>query len=311
MTSIRVSALALVALVCACWAAAARAPKLPTVQTVHRVAVEPGRRLLFVGDVHGMYAPFRMLLAEAGPDTDTTVVLLGDFLIRGPNSTAMAHYLLTNAHADCVLGNNDISVLFAAANPGRIEHFNRQLESGHVDAADFRAVKFSSEAFLPPTAVKPDHVRVAAELGRRTCAKLAARCSALTRYDLPSGDTVFAAHAGLLPGAWDAPRVYDLAWMKYVDPDDWKRTAKHPFPGAVRWTELWDVPGAPAHASVVYGHDANRGITLEHRTSGIDGACARGGQLAALDYRVSAGGYERALHVVNCSDYVTPGYPAK
>ncbi|AAS50590.1 ABL181Wp [Eremothecium gossypii ATCC 10895] len=308
MIIIRLSALVLMATLLVSCAATTCPLPLPVVETVRQVTMGPGQRILFVGDVHGMYDQFHKLLAQAGTDADTTVVLLGDFLTRGTNPKGMLHYLLTNSHADCVLGNNDIAVLFAAANPDRIKLFNRQLKSDHVNASDFCAIEFSSGAFLPPTTIKKEHVRVAAELGLSACAQLAARCSALTRYDLPSGDTVFAAHAGLLPGAWHAPRVYDLAWMKYVDPDDWDRTAKDEFEGAVRWTDLWECPATPPNVSVVYGHDAKRGLTLANHTLGLDGACVAGGQLAALDYHVSVGGYKRTLHVVSC-DYVTGGYP--
>ncbi|KAJ6260690.1 hypothetical protein Dda_4919 [Drechslerella dactyloides] len=87
---------------------------------------------------------------------------------------------------------------------------------------------------------------------------------------------------------------------------------KVPTPGrkGVHWSRLWNdyqfdtVKRAAGKAlTVVYGHDARRGLELRKYTKGLDTNCVRGGRLTAL---VVKGGKKGGTHVVSvpCRKYL-------
>lgn len=55
-------------------------------------------RLLAVGDIHGCLAPLRRLLHLVAPKPQDTIVFLGDYVDRGPDSRGVIDFLLKFAH---------------------------------------------------------------------------------------------------------------------------------------------------------------------------------------------------------------------
>lgn len=53
-----------------------------------------GGRLLAVGDIHGHLDRLEALMAEVAPAPDDTVVFLGDYIDRGPDSRGVIEYLI-------------------------------------------------------------------------------------------------------------------------------------------------------------------------------------------------------------------------
>jgi serine/threonine protein phosphatase 1 len=62
----------------------------------HREESPP--RLLAVGDIHGCLDPLRKLLRKVQPKRQDTIVFLGDYVDRGPDSRGVIDFLLKFAH---------------------------------------------------------------------------------------------------------------------------------------------------------------------------------------------------------------------
>ena len=63
-----------------------------------------------------------------------------------------------------------------------------------------------------------------------------------------------------------------------------------------------DVSIESTRTTVIYGHDAKRGLQVHKYTKGLDSACVRGGKLTALV--ISAGGAQEIFQV-DCQQYDT------
>jgi serine/threonine protein phosphatase 1 len=73
----------------------------------------PGR-LLAIGDIHGCLPALETLLAAMGPQPQDTLVLLGDYVDRGPQTRGVIERLLTlneQCHMVPLLGNHDEMML--------------------------------------------------------------------------------------------------------------------------------------------------------------------------------------------------------
>jgi serine/threonine protein phosphatase 1 len=67
-------------------------------------------RLIAIGDIHGCLAALQAVWKAVAPQSDDTIVLLGDYIDRGPDSRGVLDFLLQNRSA-CrlipLLGNHD------------------------------------------------------------------------------------------------------------------------------------------------------------------------------------------------------------
>jgi Calcineurin-like phosphoesterase len=83
----------------------------------------PGRTIA-IGDIHGCSAALRALVAAIKPTADDTLVALGDYVDRGPDSRGVLDELLALAKR-CrlvpLLGNHEIMLLGALTDPYTIE----------------------------------------------------------------------------------------------------------------------------------------------------------------------------------------------
>lgn len=233
-------------------------------------------RLVFVGDVHGQYTELQHLVEDelGGLDERTTLVLLGDVVSKGPDSAQVVQYILDNRErVECVLGNHDLAVLFALVNPGLQQRHLLPLQIGDLQ-------------FIPQdlSKIKKMHHQIAQDLGFSKAKDWALHSSLALQFKLPTGETLYACHAGMLPGDFTdyTPSVHSLTEMKFVDPHNRHHTSKEKFPKAKHWYKLWDDVKEPT--TVLYGHDAKRGLNLRSHTKGLDSACVKGGQLSALQY---------------------------
>ena len=74
-----------------------------------------GKRLIFIGDVHGMLGPLKELLAKItfDPAAGDHVVFAGDMITKGPDSVGVVEYAM-NISASSVRGNHEDRILLAA-----------------------------------------------------------------------------------------------------------------------------------------------------------------------------------------------------
>ena len=59
----------------------------------HKIILKSGR-LLAIGDVHGCLKALKNLLNQVDPQSEDTVIMLGDYIDRGPDSKGVIDYLL-------------------------------------------------------------------------------------------------------------------------------------------------------------------------------------------------------------------------
>lgn len=106
-------------------------------------------RLIAIGDIHGCYTALRGLLSAIAPQPDDTLVLLGDYIDRGPDSRLVIDLLVklkrrTNVVA--VLGNHEEMMLNVLA--GQLDH-SVWFKYGGLATLD--SYQFNGDLdFLPP-----------------------------------------------------------------------------------------------------------------------------------------------------------------
>lgn len=77
-------------------------------------------RTIAIGDIHGCSAALRALIAAIAPEADDTLVPLGDYVDRGPDSRGVIDCIL-ELEKQCqvvpILGNHELMLLDALGNP--------------------------------------------------------------------------------------------------------------------------------------------------------------------------------------------------
>ena len=211
--------------------------------------LRPGRRIYAVGDMHGCADRLRALHAliaadlRSSPVPDTTLVHLGDYIDRGPDSAAVLRLAGQPAvPVDRVVnlaGNHEAMLLDALA--------------GHPDAASLW-VDNGGDATLESWGIPPAAAR---DTWRRRIPEhdLALLRGLATRH---ARDGYLFVHAGIRPGVpLDRQSDFDLQWMR------------EPF---LSWRD-------PLGVVVVHGHTMVRKPAIRANRIGIDTGAVRGGAL--------------------------------
>ena len=222
-------------------------------------AVPDGQRVYAVGDIHGCDNLFAALIDRIEADdaargaADTTIVLLGDLIDRGPASAAVverAHALVQRRKVRLLTANHEevlLAVLEGSLNALRF--FCRiggeeTIWSYGIKGDAYRSMSF--EELLPAVqAAVPDHHR----------ALLAA-----AEDQVQIGDYLFV-HAGIKPGIdLTAQKPSDLRWIR------------EPFLLDPRWHGVM----------VVHGHTITEAVDEHPNRIGIDTGAYASGRLTAI-----------------------------
>lgn len=116
-------------------------------KTMNLVQNLPAGGLDIVGDIHGEYEALQNLLRHLGYDshehapTGRTLVFVGDFCDRGPNSPAvlaLVQKLVKAGRAVAVLGNHEINLLRNSAKDGSAWFFKERAETDAVKYAPYQ-----------------------------------------------------------------------------------------------------------------------------------------------------------------------------
>ncbi len=184
-------------------------PQLPS------AAVPDGERVYAIGDIHGRADLFDQLLAMIAADdaerpaARTTLVLLGDFVDRGPDSRRVVEraMALHAEHGDRVrwlIGNHEEIFLKAlGGDPKIVRYFVRiggepTILSYGIDPVAYAAMEFDALAAILPTLVPQEHVRFL-DAGEDR---------------IVIGDYLFV-HAGIRPGIpVQGQQIGDLRWIR-------------------------------------------------------------------------------------------------
>lgn len=229
-----------------------RAPERPL------PAVPPGTRWYAVGDVHGRLDLFEELIAAIehddrdAPPADTTVVLLGDLVDRGPNSAgvvARARAWQAERRVRLLAGNHEEMFLYALEDIAVLRHFLRH--GGRQTALSYGIPR---EVYDSAT-MEELQARLAAAVPREDLRFL----SSAKNY-LVAGDYLFV-HAGIAPDVpLEQQEEHHLRWIRepFLDHE------------------------APHERFVVHGHTITDGIDERTNRIGIDTGAYKSGCLTAL-----------------------------
>ncbi len=229
-----------------------------------RPAIPAGQRVYAVGDIHGCLAQFKALAtaiarddAERGP-ADTTVILLGDLIDRGPDSAgviAFARQWQAERPVRILMGNHEEMFLDALADEDVLRHFLRfggreTALSYPIDAASYTAAELTEVRAMLHAAIPADDIAFITAFEDR----------------IAIGDYIFV-HAGLRPGVpINEQKVSDLRWIR------------GPF---LSHNESF----GPV---VIHGHTIFDGVEIKANRIGIDTGAYASGRLTALGLEATA-----------------------
>jgi hypothetical protein len=209
--------------------------------TVQR-AKERYPRVIAIGDVHGCIDELQDLLRKCDYRPGDLIVFLGDLVSKGPDSISVVQ-MARELGAIGVRGNHDFEVV----------RWHQAIKSG-----------------VDPPVVGSEHFHIASCLSKADMKWM---------YSLPwyiSSKELGAlfVHAGFVSGirlAKQNPRL--MMNMRSILPDG---TVTSKFFNNWPWARLWDGP-----QTVLFGHDADRGLQQYEHAIGLDTGCVYGGRLTA------------------------------
>jgi predicted phosphodiesterase len=163
-------------------------------------------RLIAIGDIHGCHAEFAELLERVSPAKEDRIVLLGDLINRGPDSTKVID-LARAANAISLLGNHELRLL----NYRRTKDRDFLKEN---DQETFSRLRAEDWSYLE---------------------------SMLLTYEVAELNTVFV-HGGFLPGEpWQKQPASVVTRIQVVDREGRPRK-RADYPVGPFWADLWSGP---------------------------------------------------------------------
>ncbi len=172
-----------------------------------------GQRVYAVGDVHGRLDLLTALIAQIASDdaareaADSRLILLGDYVDRGPDSAGVLRYirenLLPTGNVTLLRGNHEQYML--AAHDGNVEALTAWLRYGGWETLQSYGV---DEGAIE----QRSHLTIAAMQAAIPAADIELLRALEVQYR--SGDYFFV-HAGIRPGtALDAQSEQDMLWIR-------------------------------------------------------------------------------------------------
>lgn len=220
--------------------------------------IPTGQRVYAVGDVHGRLDLFTALIAAIESDDfargagDTTIVLLGDLVDRGPDSAgvvALARRLQMRRQVRIIAGNHEEMFLRSLDDVETLRHFLRY--GGKETALSYA---------IDPERYRDATLEEAQEMLRE--AVPAEDLAFIESFEdhVAIGDYLFV-HAGIRPGApIEEQRTGDLRWIR----------------------EPFLSHGDSHGAVVVHGHTITAEVEVRPNRIGIDTGAYESGRLTAL-----------------------------
>ncbi|EJU04568.1 Metallo-dependent phosphatase [Dacryopinax primogenitus] len=287
---------------------------------------DPTRRVIIVGDIHGMWKPFQELMNKVDYNSEKDILFhVGDVIAKGTDSDKVLKWLIDH-NIRGVRGNHDQKVIgwriwqdWVEAVPGgkqwlkRVEKFTHsEFTSQQVKHKESKADKMHRKQFAFPDdrdwVWSSEHYGIARKLTHEQYEYL---------LNLPltisfPGMKTHLVHAGILPHQLkeEKPDPWSLLNMRSVLSSG---AVSRKFDGTP-WTELFNhyqQSGEDAkkedREAVVFGHAAKLGLQVERWTLGLDTGCVYGRELTAVVINggdvdavdVNDTGHGRKVHVGN------------
>ncbi|CAG8468982.1 11663_t:CDS:2 [Ambispora gerdemannii] len=221
------------------------------------------KRLIFIGDVHGALKELDALLEKLDfSPTNDHLIFTGDLCAKGSDSLGVLRRV-RELGASSVRGNHDDKVV-------RWKGFLKSLE---VDNKEFEVNSVPKDL-----KIGTEHESMARDITEDLYETL---LSFPLILDIPEYN-LYVVHAGLLP---DIPLTdqspFDIMNMRNVKSDGTPTKQKHKGRG---WFDLWNQAQSQSGnpRTIIYGHDASRGLHIKKYTIGLDSGCGSGRELTAL-----------------------------
>ncbi|WP_440897955.1 metallophosphoesterase family protein [Amphibacillus sp. Q70] len=223
------------------------------------------KRILAISDIHGCYNELVQLLELCNyqPETDQ-LILLGDYIDRGPESKQAVEYVikLVEEGAVALRGNHD-QMFLDFLSSDHLKMMKLYLANGGISTLKNYVGLEHFQA-----GVTEDSLKAAKQLIKKTASEHVAFLTALPYYY--ETDKHLFIHAGIDPSL-----------------TDWRETSPHDMIW-IRQQFLYN--DHPHDFTVVHGHSPTQyirgkkddGVLFGNKKISIDGACAYGGQLNAL-----------------------------
>lgn len=254
-------------------------------------------RLIFVGDLHGMKEPFERLLAKVKFDraSGDRLVLVGDVVNKGTDNPGVVE-LAMELGAVAVRGNHDNAVLDAAGMTrfkDGVWLFEPAAPATPLDSADAQKPKPHSETTNS----------TAAELSATQLQWLASLPLILriktSPHHVSSLANIIVVHAGLVPGVpLDQQDPHAVMHLRSIVAQNGIFGASEDA-GDNGWAADWERAQLDLEESqrrtVVFGHDARRGLQVRKYSIGLDTGCVYGKQLSALVLTIAESGIEHCI----------------
>jgi len=200
-------------------------------------------RVIVIGDVHGCIDELERLLRNVNYAPGDQVIFLGDLVAKGPASLEVVQ-LAREIKARSCRGNHDHKVI----------SWRSAAEQGVRAAED----------------IPPEHQKIAESMPDADYKWLVGNPWLIT---YPAMKMIFV-HAGIESGlALSRQRPFMLMNMRSLSGNGRPTTRK----GLESWAKSWEGP-----ETVIFGHDASRGLQRHKNAIGLDSACVHGGWLTAL-----------------------------
>lgn len=236
-------------------------PEAPDISDRPPPSLAPDRRVYAVGDVHGRLDLLRELIDKIaaddwarGPIASTELVLLGDYVDRGPQSAQVIDFIVRLArwwpNLHCLMGNHEEVFLLALQGDesalrfmtrigGRETILSYGIAEEALDAMTFGELRDALTEVVPA-----EHVEFLASLDEQI------------RFE----DYAFV-HAGIRPGvALDNQEAKDLRWIRQ---EFLESEARH-------------------ERFIIHGHSITDGVEILTNRIGIDTGAYASGRLTAI-----------------------------
>ncbi|KAL5119266.1 hypothetical protein ACEQ8H_002753 [Pleosporales sp. CAS-2024a] len=232
-----------------------------------------GKRLVFVGDVHGCREELEHLLNKVEfRHKHDHLVLVGDLITKGPDSPGVVN-MVRQLGGSCVRGNWEDKLLLTIAGA-------QQMASPSTDDDQpLNLVESSSHSKTEKKLLK-----LAKKLSRRDVVFLQ-QCPVILRVGhVPNLGNLVSVHAGLVPDtALEKQDPVHVMNMRTIDLKTRIPSSKH---DGTPWEKFWNHEQKKLkeheRTTVIYGHNRKRGLNIQEYTKGLDTGCVTGGRLTAL-----------------------------
>lgn len=261
------------------------------------------KRMILIGDVHGSLHELKRFLSHVNYDggKEDYVLLLGDFVNKGPDSIGVINYIMEN-NIDCVLGNHDLAMLKRYIQLHNVQAPVFKNKNGYEDSHLSLREHFKFDDLMKiAKKLTPEHMRFLSSLSAiKTLGPVPRFNNKKQSRHAEFPAQGYAVHAGLM---WDRDidnqEIEDVTTMRDLLPPFWNvstEDTKTKIGGvkSVPWTKVWNEVQHECYSEelekvndstltigskVFYGHAAGRGVTLKDFSTGLDSGCVYGKQL--------------------------------